>query len=109
MHVDLHLLTIAVASNLDNLAVGVAYGIRRIVIPAPSNLAIAGIAFAFSALAAVAGTYAGHLMSARSADLSGAVLIIGIGIWMLRCGSRRPVRPPRAGTRPPASPAMARR
>ena len=61
-----------------------AYGIRRIVIPTASNLAIAGIAFAFSALAAVAGSYAGHLMPARAADLFGAVLIIGIGIWMLQ-------------------------
>ena len=51
MHVDLHPLTIAVDSNLDNVAVGVARGIRRIVIPTASNLAIAGIAFAFSALA----------------------------------------------------------
>ena len=83
MHDWLHLLMIGVATNLDNLAVGVAYGIRRIWIPTASNLAIAGIAFVFSAVSAVAGTYVGRFMTASTANLIGALLIIGIGVWML--------------------------
>ncbi len=83
MHAWLHLLTIGVATNLDNLAVGVAYGIRRIWIPTASNLAIAAIAFVFSVVSAVAGTYVGRFMSASTANLVGAALMIGIGIWVL--------------------------
>ena len=78
-----HLLTIGIASNLDNLAVGVAYGIRRISLPARSNLAIAGIAFIFSVVAASAGSLLGHHLTDRVAAVTGAVLLIGIGIWAM--------------------------
>ena len=90
MHDWLHLLTIGIATNLDNLAVGVAYGIRRIWIPTTSNLAIAAIAFVFSAVSAVAGTYVGRFMTASTANLIGAILMVGMGLWMLPRRKQQP-------------------
>lgn len=101
MHVLLQVLLIGVASNLDNLAVGVAYGIRRISVPTLPNLTIAAIAFAFSAISAVAGAELGHYLPPRLADVLGALIIIGIGVWMLPLRGRAPVAaPPPASRRP---------
>ena len=58
-----HLLIIGLASNLDNLAVGVAYGLRQIVIPPQSNFTIVIIAFVFSTLAVLGGTCAGRFVT----------------------------------------------
>jgi len=101
VRVFLQIVTLGVASNLDNLAVGVAYGIRRISISTPANLAIAGIAFLFTVASVLAATQVRHVLSPRSADLLGSLILIGIGIWMLPVRkSRPPEAPPATGRRP---------
>ena len=101
MRVVLQVLAIGVASNLDNLAVGVAYGIRRIAISTPANLAIAGIAFLFTVVSAVAAIHVRRYLPPRAADLLGSVILIGIGLWMLPVRKQRPTKPsPSAERRP---------
>lgn len=78
-----HLLLICLTANLDNLGVGIAYGIRRIKVPVTSNLAIAAIAFTFTYVSVLAGSYIGQFMSRGLANVGGALLLIGVGIWVM--------------------------
>ena len=100
MRTFVHLLIIGVASNLDNLGVGVAYGVRRISVSPLSNLLIAGFAFLFSVAAAMAGAGVGHFLSDRVAAVAGAVLMIGVGLWIIQPPRPRGAVPPRAPARP---------
>lgn len=81
-----HLLSsvlLAFSANVDNLAVGIAYGVKRIAIGTLSNLIIA--------IVSAAGTYAsmsaGKLISAvlplNVANWLGSILLIAIGIWTI--------------------------
>jgi len=83
MHALFQVLAIGVASNLDNLAVGVTYGVRRISISTCPNLAIAGVAFLFTLTSTVAGMHVGYYLSPQWADRLGALILVGLGIWML--------------------------
>jgi putative sporulation protein YtaF len=78
-----HLFLLSIAANLDNLGVGVAYGVKRIKVPPLSNLIIATIAFLFGCISVIAGTYIGHFLSDATANAIGAILIIGVGIWVM--------------------------
>ncbi len=95
----LNLLLMGMASNLDNLSVGIAYGIRRIKLPPLPNLVIAAIAFAFTYASVWAGTYTGRFLSNRAANAIGAGLLIGVGLWVILAQRRRP----EAGVPRPAS------
>jgi putative sporulation protein YtaF len=86
----LHLLFIGVAANLDNLGVGIAYGIRRIKIPLLSNLVIAAIAFLFTLVSGWAGAYIGLFLGQYTANFIGAVLLIGVGVWVIMTHFRTP-------------------
>jgi len=69
------------AANLDNLGVGISYGVQKIRVPFLSNFSIAllsGIVVAISVLT-------GHLLSryiAVAGEL-GALMIVAIGIWVM--------------------------
>ena len=84
-----HLLGIAIASNLDNLAVGVSYGVRGIELPPLPNLVISAIAFALTYLAASLGVSVAQFMTDRAAVVAGAMLMIGLGIWVMPAGKPR--------------------
>lgn len=75
--------SIAAVSNLDNLAAGVAYGIRRTRISAAPNLIIALITMAATAAAMTSGRALSELLPAAVANSLGAVIIIAIGAWTL--------------------------
>ncbi|MBX6354043.1 MAG: manganese efflux pump [Thermoflavifilum sp.] len=91
------LIAIAVASNLDNAGVGIAYGVRRIRISWLANLVIAII----SGLATWASGWLGRALVAympgRAAAWMGAVVMAAVGLWVMSepWRSRRPSRPPR--------------
>lgn len=89
----LHLIVLAtligIAGNLDNLGVGVAYGVRRIGIPFHSNLFIAVVAAIGTVLTAYAGMGISHVLQPALANVIGAAVIIAVGIWVL--WPRRPV------------------
>ena len=82
----LHLLPIlllAASSNLDNLGVGIAYGIRGTCIRFPSNFLIALITGAGTLLSMLVGTTLYHVLKPQRATLIGGLAMIGIGVWVI--------------------------
>lgn len=82
MHVLL-ILFLGIAANLDNLGIGVAYGIQKTRIPFRSNVTIALISMIVTYAAMIAGESITAFISIESANLLGGVLLSGIGIWLL--------------------------
>lgn len=76
-------IAIGIAGNLDNLGVGIAYGARRIGIPALPNLFIALVAALGTLLLGYAGSSIGHALSPQVANILGAVCIMAVGVWVL--------------------------
>jgi putative sporulation protein YtaF len=74
------LLMLAMAANLDNLGVGIAYGIARNPIPPVSNLLIAVLTSALTYLAMGFGSFVALLLPAQVANGVGATILITIGI-----------------------------
>jgi putative Mn2+ efflux pump MntP len=86
-------LLIGAVSNLDNLGVGVAFGIRGTRIGAVSNMIVAGITTAATAAAVTCGhVVSGFLPSEMTAWL-GPLIIITIGVATVLT-SAQPSRPP---------------
>ncbi len=84
---SVHLLTIlllALSCNLDNIGVGLAYGARGIGIPLTSNLLIALITAAGTGLCIVFGQQIFQVLPAEVGVILGAVLLIGMGFWVIR-------------------------
>ena len=82
----LHLVTIlllSLSSNLDNVGVGVSYGIRKINIPFTSNLLIALVTSCGTLLSILLGQSIYLFISAEMASLLGGGIIIAAGIWVL--------------------------
>jgi len=81
-----HLLSIillGIAANLDNLGIGLAYGIRRVKISLVSNLIIALL----SGIATSLASFTGHLLNRILPDYLGNVIggcIVGaVGVWVI--------------------------
>lgn len=74
---------IAIAANLDNLGVGIAYGIRKITISFWANLIIAIISFVATWLSGAAGEAISFYLSPQIASMIGAVMLFGVGIWVI--------------------------
>ena len=85
------ILAIGLSANLDNLAAGIAYGVRRIKIAPVPNALMAGIAFLFSAISAWAGQFVAQFLTQRTSNIVGAALLMGIGLRFMLL--RRPVNP----------------
>ena len=83
---NLHLgaiLLLAFASNLDNVGVGVSYGIRKINIPFTSNLLIAVVTSIGTLLSVLLGQSIYLFISAEMTGLLGGGIIIAAGLWVL--------------------------
>jgi putative sporulation protein YtaF len=91
LHVLVLATLIGIAGNLDNLGVGVAYGVRRIGIPFRSNLFIAVVAAVGTVLTAYAGMGISRVLQPAFANVIGAGVIIAVGVWVL--WPRRPAKP----------------
>lgn len=74
---------IAIAANLDNLGVGIAYGVLKIKISHMVNLIIAVISFIATWLSAKAGEAISLYLSPKTAVIIGAALLCGVGIWVI--------------------------
>jgi putative sporulation protein YtaF len=82
----LHLVTIlllSLSSNLDNIGVGVSYGVRKINITFTSNLLIALITSSGTFLSILLGQGIYLFISAEMAGLLGGSIIIAAGIWVI--------------------------
>ncbi len=76
------LVTLALAANLDNLGVGIAYGLKRTSITPTANLLIALLAGELTFLAMAFGHWVNQVLSASMANALGAFLILGVGLWV---------------------------
>lgn len=74
---------IAIASNLDNAGVGIAYGVRKIQISWLANLLIATISAVATYVSGFAGEVATHYISTQVATWTGAIVIMLVGLWVL--------------------------
>lgn len=74
---------IGIAANLDNLGVGIAYGVLNIKISHMANLIIAVISFIATWLAAKAGEVISLYLSPQMAVIIGALLLCGVGTWVI--------------------------
>jgi putative sporulation protein YtaF len=77
------LLLLAISSNGDNVAVGVAYGLGRIDVPLASNCLIAVVTGTCTLLAMALGRGIGSVMAPKLAGGIGGLLIVAIGIWVI--------------------------
>jgi putative sporulation protein YtaF len=78
------IVAIGIASNLDNLGIGVSYGTRSTKIPLISNFMIALLSMLCAYLSMAFGQYAAHFLPPNLANTIGGSLIIVIGIWGMR-------------------------
>lgn len=85
------ILLIALAANLDNLGVGVAYGIRATKIPLKSNVIIAMIGAMITFIAVTLGSWIGTSLSPTVASVGGGVILFGLGAWTVYSDIRRMV------------------
>ena len=74
---------IALAANVDNLGVGMAYGARKIRISPGANFVIALLSFLAVWLTAGLGDMLNNLITFSLANRIGAVIISIVGIWMM--------------------------
>ncbi len=82
----LHLATIlllSLSSNLDNIGVGVSYGVRKVNIPFTSNLLIAIITSSGTFLSILLGQSIYLFISPEIAGLLWGSIIIAAGIWVI--------------------------
>ena len=74
---------LALASNLDNVGVGIAYGIRKTRMPFVSNLLIAAITAAGTLVAMLFGSTVGRLLNQSVAGLLAGSVLIAMGCWVI--------------------------
>lgn len=77
------LCAIAVASNLDNAGVGIAYGVRGVRISLTANALIAFISGLVTWISGVAGQVIVLYVPERTASYIGAGVMILVGIWVM--------------------------
>ena len=74
---------IAIASNLDNLGIGVSFGIRSTKIPFLSNLVVAFISMIAAYLSISAGSFILRYVPAGVAGWIGGSMIMAIGVYTM--------------------------
>lgn len=76
------ILLLALSLSLDALGVGTVYGLRRIRIPLPSKLLMAGLAMLYSGAALLAGKSLTHLLPPMAAKSIGILILAAMGVWL---------------------------
>lgn len=80
----LYIILIALANNLDNISVRIAYSVRGIRIPSLINLWISCITFCIATFAAWAGGGISSLFNSRVTSVISMLLLTGIGIFIIK-------------------------
>lgn len=80
MHL-ISILLIAIAANVDNLAVAIAYGIKRLRIRLLTNLFIALVSGVSTYLSISVGEDISGYLSVQAGNLLGSLVLLGIGVW----------------------------
>ena len=90
MHI-LTILVLAISANADNIAVGLAYGARRIRLPLASNLLIAFITSFGTLITMILGKkMADSWLDERVADHIGSGIIVAVGLYVIVQSFRQP-------------------
>ncbi|WP_055074983.1 manganese efflux pump [Pseudanabaena sp. 'Roaring Creek'] len=84
------ILLLAIAANLDNLGVGISYGMQKRYIPTVANLTIALISTVLTFLSMIFGQWLEHVLPIWAANDFGASIIIGVGVWVCWESLNRP-------------------
>jgi putative sporulation protein YtaF len=86
---------LALACSLDNIGIGIAYGVRKLSIPFGTNLLIAVLTAGGTLVALLGGHLVTKLIHPQSAILVGAVIIILAGAWVVLQETiwRQPAKP----------------
>lgn len=79
----LSILALGIAANLDNLGVGLAYGVKRIQISLGCNAFIAGLTGVVTLLCGLGGRTLLLVLPAGAGNWLGGLVIVGVGGWML--------------------------
>lgn len=79
----LSLFALAFAVSLDSFGVGISYGLRRIKIPIPSILIITSCSAVLVLLSMQLGKWLSGFISMETANITGAIILIGIGCWAI--------------------------
>jgi len=74
-------LLLAISANIDNLAVGVAYGVKKLKISFSSNLLIAIVSATGTVVSMFFGAVIGKFIPVNIANVLGSVTLITIGCW----------------------------
>ncbi|MBV7274804.1 manganese efflux pump [Clostridiaceae bacterium UIB06] len=74
---------IALANNVDNIGVRIAYSIRGIKIDILKNLWISIITFIISSLSALSGTFISSILSRRVGAILSMIILTTIGFWIV--------------------------
>ena len=77
------IIIVGIAANLDNLGIGLAYGVKETRIPILSNIIIAFISMTFTYFAVIAGGTLSEYISPNLANYVGSSLLCVIGLWTL--------------------------
>jgi putative sporulation protein YtaF len=77
---------IAVVSNLDNLTVGIALGIRPLRVSTIANLIIAAVTMIGTGAAITLGRTLSDYLPAPTAQLLGGLTLVAVGAWMTATG-----------------------
>ncbi|MDQ0468845.1 manganese efflux pump [Labrys wisconsinensis] len=98
---------LAIASSIDNVATGLAYGLRGMRIGTLSNLVIAAICFGFSLAGLELGAWLGSVLPGRLPSIASAFLLFGIGLRLVLWTMPRSTGAgPQAGQPPAGSPGI---
>lgn len=76
-------LLFSISSNLDNIVVGMAYGIKKIKIPWFPNIIIAFITSLGTFLSMIVGSYISDFLPSSISNSIGATIIILLGVYFL--------------------------
>lgn len=82
MHI-MSIIMLGIAANLDNLGIGLAYGIRRIRIPVGSNLIIAGLSGLATALSGFGGHLLLDILPSGLGNILGGGIVAAVGVWTI--------------------------
>jgi putative sporulation protein YtaF len=79
----IYVLLIALANNIDNIGVRIAYSIRGIKISVKTNLWISVITFVISTLSAYSGSFLTKFISKGTSSKISMFLLCTIGLWII--------------------------
>lgn len=78
-----YLTLIALANNIDNISVRIAYSIRGIKISLWKNLWISIITFFISSISAFSGSILLNILSKQTCSIISLLLLVSIGLWII--------------------------